>query len=325
MALLGGKRRQGGAKAAPAAPIRRAFVLMPFDQAFDDVYQLGIREACRSAGWDCSRVDEHVFSGLVLERIYEEVTSADLIIADMTGRNPNVFYEVGYAHALSKRVVLLTRTAGDIPFDLRGHRHIVYEGSIAKLQRELTRELSFILSENPLKDFKLNNLSLYTLQSSKERSVAVDNFISLDGGHPVPLLNDISIQVPGEISNYGKGIYFDFALCLRNASKSTIDLSDTSWRVSFPKDVFLADDSLRLGHGKLTKPPNDHSLILSSEFAGTKLDPSAVYTLMFHFRSAAVKDGQYLMRLPLQIAILRQAEWFSIEAFVEFAPLRRMN
>jgi hypothetical protein len=129
-------------------PARRALVLMPFDQSFDDAYQLGIREACQSAGWDCSRVDEQVFSGLIIERIYAEIISADLIIADMTGRNLNVFYEVGYAHALKKRVVLLTRAAEDIPFDLSGHRHIVYAGRIATLRSELSKELVSILAEN---------------------------------------------------------------------------------------------------------------------------------------------------------------------------------
>lgn len=54
----------------------------------------------------------------------------------MTGRNPNVFYEVGYAHALDKRVILLTQKVDDIPFDLKNHQHIVYENSIKKLQSE---------------------------------------------------------------------------------------------------------------------------------------------------------------------------------------------
>ena len=48
----------------------------------------------------------------------------------MTGRNANVFYEVGYAHALGKIVLLLTKNADDIPFDLKHHQHIVYGGSV---------------------------------------------------------------------------------------------------------------------------------------------------------------------------------------------------
>lgn len=151
MARAGGTRRQGETRTPPGTPARRVLVLMPFDPSFEDAYKLGIRDACQSAGWDCSRVDEQVFSGLIIEKIYAEIISADLIIADMTGRNPNVFYEVGYAHALSKQVVLLTRTMDDIPFDLRGHRHIVYTNSIVTLRELLYRELGSIPTENQLK------------------------------------------------------------------------------------------------------------------------------------------------------------------------------
>lgn len=151
MARGGGTRRQGETRTAPATPARRVLVLMPFDRSFEDAYKLGIRDACQNAGWDCSRVDEQVFSGIIIEKIYTEIISADLIIADITGQNPNVFYEVGYAHALSKRVVLFTRTMDDIPFDLRGHRHIVYANSIVTLREALYRELTSIPAENQLK------------------------------------------------------------------------------------------------------------------------------------------------------------------------------
>lgn len=66
----------------------------------------------------------------------------------MTGRNPNVFYEVGYAHALDKLTVLLTRNADDIPFDLKHFPHIVYEGKISMLQSELERTVRYFV-ENP--------------------------------------------------------------------------------------------------------------------------------------------------------------------------------
>jgi len=92
-----------------------AFVLMPFDRQFDDVYSLGIKDAVDKAGALAERVDEQVFHREgILERIYNQIEIADLIIADMTGRSPNVFYEVGYAHAKKKLCVLLTKNADDI-------------------------------------------------------------------------------------------------------------------------------------------------------------------------------------------------------------------
>jgi hypothetical protein len=122
------------------------FVLMPFSQEFDDVYQLGIKPACIEAEAYCERVDEQIFQESILDRIYNQISKADFIVADMTRRNPNVFYETGYAHALGKRAILLTRNAKDIPFDLKHYPHIVYGNRIAALRDELQRRLSWYIN-----------------------------------------------------------------------------------------------------------------------------------------------------------------------------------
>jgi len=124
-----------------------AFVLMPFEQKFDDIYKLGIKAAAIEAGVIAERVDEQTFSENILERIYRQIAAADFIIADMTGRNPNVFYEVGFAHARGKLCTLLTQDASDIPFDLKHHRHIVYENSIQTLKDKLAVELTWLITE----------------------------------------------------------------------------------------------------------------------------------------------------------------------------------
>src|SRR5690349_17770620 len=118
-----------------------AFVLMPFSNEFNDIYEFGIKATCKKVGAYSERVDEQQFNETILERIYNQIAKADFIISEMTGRNPNVFYETGYAHALNKQVVLLTQNADDIPFDLRHHPHIVYDGSISRLNELLTPRL----------------------------------------------------------------------------------------------------------------------------------------------------------------------------------------
>jgi hypothetical protein len=120
------------------------FVLMPFDQKFQDVYQLGIRAVCEAEGAHCERVDEQVFEGGILERIYNQISRADIIIAEMTDRNPNVFYEVGYAHALGKRVIPITQDVDAIPFDLRNYPHVVYAG-ISRLMPALAARLRWCI------------------------------------------------------------------------------------------------------------------------------------------------------------------------------------
>src|SRR5690606_10986458 len=71
------------------------FVLMPFEHRYNDVYKFGIKGAAEAAGAYAERVDEQNFTEGMLDRIFNQINKADVIIADMTGKNPNVFYEVG--------------------------------------------------------------------------------------------------------------------------------------------------------------------------------------------------------------------------------------
>ncbi len=129
-------------------PKHFAFVLMPFDPSFEDTYKLGIKGAVSEfADMIAERVDEQMYREGILERICRQIEVADIIIADMTGQNPNVFYEVGYAHAKGKLCILLTSDAADIPFDLKHRRHIVYNGSIVTLRQELIKDLDWARSE----------------------------------------------------------------------------------------------------------------------------------------------------------------------------------
>lgn len=124
-----------------------AFVLMPFASSFEDVYQVGIKEPVSSLGIRCERVDEQIYAEGILDRIYRQIDAADIIIADMSGQNPNVFYEVGYAHAKDKLCLLLTNDASDIPFDLQHQRHIVYGQSIQSLREQLTKNIEWAKAE----------------------------------------------------------------------------------------------------------------------------------------------------------------------------------
>jgi hypothetical protein len=122
------------------------FVLMPFDPSFDDVYQLGIKEACKQAGMYCERVDEQLFNERILDRIYNQISKSDIVVADLSGRNANVFYETGYSHGLGKRVILLTKQAEDIPFDLKDYPHIIYKGRVVDLIEPLIKKLKWYIS-----------------------------------------------------------------------------------------------------------------------------------------------------------------------------------
>jgi len=124
------------------------FVLMPFGKAFSNIYQFGIKGAAEDAGAYAERLDDQIFTDGILDRIFNQINLADVIVADMTGRNANVFYEVGYAHALGKLVLLLTQDAEDIPFDLKHRQHVVYDGeSIETLRRNLAPRIAWAIRE----------------------------------------------------------------------------------------------------------------------------------------------------------------------------------
>ena len=135
---------------AMTQPKSFVFVLMPFSAGFDDVYELGIKAACDEAGAYCERVDKQIFTENILDRLINQIAKADIVVADMTGKNPNVFYECGYAHALGKTVILLTQDVADIPFDLQQYPHIVYKGRITDLKSELVKRLSFFMAHPKL-------------------------------------------------------------------------------------------------------------------------------------------------------------------------------
>ena len=118
----------------------RIFVLMPFASEFNDVYLLGIRDVAERLGFVVERADDIEHSGSILEVIQDQIRQCDIIVADMSGRNPNVFYEIGYAQALGRPTVLLCRGGETVPFDLQSINYIGYT-SIVDLRDRLEKRL----------------------------------------------------------------------------------------------------------------------------------------------------------------------------------------
>jgi len=115
-----------------------AFVLMPFAPEFDEIYQQGIKKVWEELGFRCLRSDEDIHTHDIMCRaICQNIQRARFIVTDMTGRNPNVFYELGLAHAFGKPVILVTQRAEDVPFDLKAILYIDYGGDIKKLNQRL--------------------------------------------------------------------------------------------------------------------------------------------------------------------------------------------
>jgi hypothetical protein len=104
------------------------FVLMPFtlewsNRIFDKILKPTVESI---SGLKVKRADD-LFGTDIMEDIWSSILQAKIIIADISERNANVFYELGICHALGKEVILITQNVADIPFDLNRYRHIVYK------------------------------------------------------------------------------------------------------------------------------------------------------------------------------------------------------
>ena len=100
---------------------------MPFGGWLDDYYETIYRPAIIAAGLEPHRADDLYRPSTIVTDIWSYTRRAKLLLADLTGKNPNVFYELGLAHALAKPVILVAEEMDDIPFDLRALRIIVYD------------------------------------------------------------------------------------------------------------------------------------------------------------------------------------------------------
>lgn len=114
---------------------------MWFDNAMLPVFRV-MQQVCQSRNIKCVRADTDAAAGRVSSHIYRQILGADVIIADMTGLRPNVLYEIGLAHAITERVILLTQDTATVPFDLQDFRHIKYNMSAWDGKDELVKALS---------------------------------------------------------------------------------------------------------------------------------------------------------------------------------------
>lgn len=124
------------AQPRPAGGPVRCFLIMPFGPAWADSVQRTLRDVCRRHGVHAVRGDDSLVPTDILDDIWVELTAADFVIADVTGHNPNVYYELGMAHTLAKPVILLSQSTEDVPFDVQTRRVVAYDPEDLKALEE---------------------------------------------------------------------------------------------------------------------------------------------------------------------------------------------
>ena len=124
------------------------FVIMPFNSSWDDLYFFGIHETAKKLDYSCDRVDQMEFNGNILEKIYDSILNSKIIIAEISDPNPNVYYELGYSHAMKKLVIPIIKKGATIPFDLKVINCIQYENIIDLRNKLLKRIEAALIKES---------------------------------------------------------------------------------------------------------------------------------------------------------------------------------
>lgn len=115
------------------------FVLMPMSGELEPIYEV-IRHAADEAGLRSYRADSISATASIIDQIFESIAKSGLIVADLTGRNQNVMYELGLANAMGKRTLLLSQDVQDVPFDVRHQDVLIYSLSFSRVE-DLRRQL----------------------------------------------------------------------------------------------------------------------------------------------------------------------------------------
>ncbi|MCW7471761.1 hypothetical protein [Leptospira kanakyensis] len=127
--------------------IEICFVIMPFGGYLDDYYQSIYCPAIQNEGLKPHRADDLYRPSTIVTDIWHYTKRSKIILADLTHKNPNVFYELGLAHALAKPAILLAESMDDVPFDLRALRVLVYDKNIPDWGKVLKEKIQASIRE----------------------------------------------------------------------------------------------------------------------------------------------------------------------------------
>ena len=109
----------------------------------------------KPTGFRCERADQEVRTGNIPRDIIERIASAEIVVADLTTQNPNVFYELGVRHSLRQKTIMIAQSLDNIPFDISSYRTVIYDPIIGLVQesiRELRSTITALSSSDDIKD-----------------------------------------------------------------------------------------------------------------------------------------------------------------------------
>lgn len=163
------------------------FVLMPFGEPWSDRIWEAIQRIIKGTGFRAERADNR-HGPVVTEDIWTGIIESRIIIADVTGWNPNVFYELGISHTVGKDVILITQPSARLPFDTQGYRHVIYSDNPAGtklLETEIPLKIEHYINKKQISQ----SLELSNRPPKKKDITNSWNAISNNWEPPLPSIN----------------------------------------------------------------------------------------------------------------------------------------
>jgi hypothetical protein len=136
------------------------FVIMPFKKEMDNVYENYLTPIAKISNMTIMRADDIYSNRPIMQDVWAGIFASRIVIADCTGRNPNVFYEMGIAHTLGKPVIIITQNSDDVPTDVRHIKYIKYSPENLDLV-DLYEALASALHDNFYININKNSSSIY--------------------------------------------------------------------------------------------------------------------------------------------------------------------
>lgn len=124
---------------------KQVFVLTPYNERYLDTFEI-IRNVCLESGLKCIRGDEEHFTSDFLSHVLRQIARSAVIVANVDGRSPNVYYELGICHALDKKTILISKSIKNLPADIKSKGTLIYEDDL-ELKDQLRRDLLKVLTE----------------------------------------------------------------------------------------------------------------------------------------------------------------------------------
>jgi len=131
---------EAGVKIKPGT----GFVLMPHDDEFRGIFDYAIRPAMEANGLKVIKAEDIYEPGPILAQVWQAILSSEVIFADMSGKNPNVIYELGLCYGIQRCPILLVRNEEELPFNLRSLRYIEYENTSAGTEKLKNTLITYI-------------------------------------------------------------------------------------------------------------------------------------------------------------------------------------